>query len=182
MDYPQLGDGYGNAIRLDENGVDITTGPGLPFLVNGQPVGGGILKQQSVILSASDLENLSTTPILIVPGIAGVYLSISSVIVNYLFGTTPYVFDPSTYFAICIGGNTAPFLSNASLIQENLFSGTNNVLIDAAFGASLSVGPPVDPADLNGVGIYVSSYAGPDPSSGDGTIKFTVTYFEYNLS
>jgi hypothetical protein len=48
-DYPQLQDGFGNQVRLDETGVNILTGgnpPGsLPFKVNGStvPVGGPFL-------------------------------------------------------------------------------------------------------------------------------------------
>jgi hypothetical protein len=190
---PNLADGFGNSLRMDEAGFTITACPNQnvnlntsgsgAVLDNGVPIGGGssLLKQASVVLSQSDLENLSTIPIQIVAGKAGVYYALATAIAQYTFGTASYSVDPNTYFSFNIGGSTAPFLSNTILMQENtVLSGLHDLLIDSGFG-SISVGPPVDPADLSNVGIFVTSYAGPDVTLGDGTVKVTVTYYEYTL-
>jgi hypothetical protein len=191
---PNLADGFGNSLRMDEAGFTITACPNQDVnlntsgsgavLNNGVPIGGGgssLFKQASIVLSQSDLENLAATPIQIVAGKAGVYYALATAIAQYTFGTTSYSVDPNTFFSFNIGGSTAPFLSNTILMQENtVLSGLHDLLIDSGFG-SISVGPPVDPADLSNVGIFITSYAGPDVTLGDGTVKVTVTYYEYTL-
>jgi hypothetical protein len=194
-DYPQLQDGFGNQIRLDETGVNVNTGgnpPGsLPFLVNGAAVSGAVLKSASVLVTSAQLLALTSAPVVLVPGVSGHYLSLQGAILEYIFGTTPYTIPASNEFDIQVGpsavdGSDANIVGN--IPATGFIDQSNDVIFDATNititgGLPLGGGGniPAPSSEASGQAIYLVEQGGTDVTVGDGTLKITVYYFDFEL-
>jgi len=141
---------------------------------------------KTVVVTAAQLKNLNTTPIVIIQAVAGSFIDLRSVLLVYHHVTTPFNVTAND----CLG------LINGTL--PNVFvdaGGSGNVvgLLDqsvtsAAWGSVTMLGNPnsngnLPPADLVNQPVSLFQYdvtgtfpAGTNWSTGDGTVTVIVRY------
>lgn len=177
-DYPQLNDGFGNSLRMDENGIVITSIPGKNInLVPGAgavQINGVALPAASIapviteqfLITAAEIKSLATAKILVPRKGAGTIIFMLGATVFFKPGATPYTVDPSTQFALFCGGFLlSAFTENGFLDQATPQVGVATGVTGADFASFF-----VD-NDFN-----ISSLNGPDATLGDGTMLVTLTY------
>lgn len=99
--YPNLGDGYGNAVILDENGVVVTARPGKDLNLvtsggglpkaNGVTIGsGGAVLVANTTLTAAQVNALKVTPVTVIPAVAGKTIVVLQNNIVYVFGGSAF--------------------------------------------------------------------------------------------
>jgi hypothetical protein len=142
------------------------------------------IKTASVTLTSAQFKSLGTSPLAIVPGVAGKYLQPISpfLFINFPYGGTPYT-DPSTGSNIAIAsGNDFTEALNAGGFWIVPFAG----YFDAVSSFAISI-PPVDisgtfPTENLGAPLLMSSYDSQDAPvdflGGNTPVTVTFLYME----
>ena len=134
-------------------------------------------KSASVTLSAAQIIALGSTPVQIVAGVAGVYLSIQQAIIEYIFGGTPFT---TASGAILIGNGTTGLDANDLQQTASGFLNQTESLVQDS-GGQIIGNTPTPSATLNGEGIYCCGVNGWNVTGGNGSLKVTVIYSEITL-
>ena len=128
----------------------------------------------AVALTPSQISNLTTTPVLVVAGVTGYYLSVLDVVYILENNTVGWTVDSGTDFAVSVGpsvgGSTNQLLASAGQVVGQ----GNNFLDTPASG--LSAGTTAQVGDVDGVGIFINAIDGTDAQGGDGTLRVIVSY------
>lgn len=139
-----------------------------------------IVKTQVFTVSASQLLNLVNAPVLLLPGIPGTFTQMISCIVEYVAGSVAYTVPFSYNFQVQLGGSAAapvetPFTEfpgqgfvdqPTSQVVALLNSFTQDQLVSS---------------QANNVGIYLTSPSLGNLSSGNGTLKISISYDAFVL-
>ena len=145
---------------------------------------------KTVVVTAAQLKNLNTTPIVIIPAVAGSFIDLRSVLLVYHHVTTPFNVTENDCLGLING--TLPNVFVDAFVDAD---GSGNVvgLLDqsvtsAAWGSVTMLGNPningsLPPADLVNQPVSLFQYdvtgtfpAGTNWSTGDGTVTVIVRY------
>jgi len=140
-----------------------------------------LIKTLTVTVLATDLNNIVATPVVLVPGIPGVYFSLITMLAQYNFVTTPYT--------VSGGGNMIPSVKRLS-DGQNIWQGgipfaglldqTANAIYDAGAGGAFGVNPALN-TDAAGQPIVLTSNGEVSCTGGDGTLTIILQVIEYTL-
>jgi hypothetical protein len=179
MSLPQnVVDGAGNLISLEgESGILIAAAPNANInietsengevFVNGSPFA-GLVQFVSVALTNSEILNLGTTPIAIVPAQGpGTVILVLAATINTIAGGTPFAGNSTIAFQYAVG---TPASSSVSQANSGLNSSVNAFC--AVTSAPLNDGSGSFPR-IN-LPVYISM--GSNPTSGTGTAIVTMLY------
>lgn len=136
------------------------------------------IQSSTVTLTAAQIIALGTTPIQIVAGVTGSYLSLVQVILEYLAGSTPFT---TTSGGLIIGNGTNPggvgnnYVNSASGFLDQ----TASTVIDST--GSMAGNTPNPSSQLTGLNINISGNDGWNVTAGNGTLKVTIYYVSFAL-
>jgi hypothetical protein len=138
---------------------------------NQAPVSGGVIISDPITLTASQIENLGTSPITIIeaPG-AGYAISVIQTIYSFEFGTTEFSGSGSNAGLFYGGNETYP----ADTSDGNAPIEASSI-VNSAPGIGIFGSVSIPPADMANQPIKYCNF-GTEYSGGDGTMKITVLY------
>lgn len=125
--YPNLGDGFGNSIRMDENGLALVSAPGKPINLNGSGVSAAGHLTASLTLTPTQVKALTnaaagTFVLVAAPG-AGKIIIVDAVEVNLQFASAAYTTGTSAASLYYLSGATltaiATVITSAHLLQAS---------------------------------------------------------------
>jgi len=128
----------------------------------------GITKVSKVTLSSSDLLNLYSTPITLVPAVTGKVLVIQSIYQNYLFGTT--VYNNVNTCRIGYGDIATGYINFGILIY-------NSSDINGVYSPIVNIATTTNYSNLP---LVLASTIG-SPVDGDGILELYVVYTEIKI-
>lgn len=131
----------------------------------------------SVTLTASQIIALGTTPIQVVAGVSGTYLSILQVILEYTAGTTVFT---TTSGALLVGVGTAGTLASGYTQNASGFLNQSASQVSDSAGVNIATLAPAATASVSGQGIYITGQTW-NVTNGNGTLKVAVIYNSFTL-
>ena len=141
---------------------------------------------KTVVVTAAQLKNLNTTPIVIIPAVAGAFIDLRSVLLVYHYVTTPFNVTSNDCVGLIEGTLPNVFVNDSS--SGNTVGLLDQTVTSAAWGSVTLLGNPntngsLPPADLVGQPVSLFQYdvtgsfpAGTNWSTGDGTLTVIVRY------
>lgn len=141
---------------------------------------------KTVVVTAAQLKNLNTTPIVIIPAVAGAFIDLRSVLFVYHYVTTPFNVTSNDCLSLIEG--TLPNVFVDSSGSGNTVGLLDQTVTSAEWGSVTLLGNPntpgsLPPADLVGQPISLFQYdvadsfpAGTNWSTGDGTLTVMIRY------
>jgi hypothetical protein len=148
------------------NAGDVITSQG-----TGEPAiwSGPVVKQATVAVSTSQIENLHSAPVQLLPAPgAGKMIVVLSSVIEYVHGSTPFTVDGTATLAIPFGGLTA---NQTGFLDQS----SNQVYVVAAGGNGNFTAQVNQPVNL-------SNGSAAEASAGDGSLSVTVTYMVVPVS
>ena len=141
---------------------------------------------KTVVVTAAQLKNLNTTPIVIIPAVAGAFIDLRSVLFVYHYVTTPFNVTSNDCLSLIEG--TLPNVFVDSSGSGNTVGLLDQTVTSAEWGSVTLLGitttsGSLPPADLVGQPISLFQYdvsdsfpAGTNWSTGDGTLTVMIRY------
>jgi hypothetical protein len=145
----------------------------------------------AVTVTAAQIKNLNTTPILLVAGVSGCVLDVKSCFLRYNFNTTPFGTINANDCILVINSATPNDIPNCFGLGEGFGIATGFVdqsqsmglWLQPAWSNQVSTDTPVAASSTVGTGLYLFQYdigsgfpAGANWSTGDGTITAILRY------
>lgn len=141
---------------------------------------------KTVVVTAAQLKNLNTTPIVIIPAVAGAFIDIRSALLVYHHVTTPFNVTANDCLGL-INGTLPNVFVNADG-SGNVIGLLDQAVASAAWGSTTVLGPPntngnLPPTDSVNQPVSLFQYdvtktfpTGTNWSMGDGTLTVVVRY------
>ena len=141
---------------------------------------------KTVVVTAAQLKNLNTTPIVIIPAVAGAFIDIRSALLVYHHVTTPFNVTANDCLGL-INGTLPNVFVNADG-SGNVIGLLDQAVASAAWGSTTVLGPPntngnLPPTDAVNQPVSLFQYdvtktfpTGTNWSTGDGTLTVIVRY------
>lgn len=181
-----LADGFGNVVRLDENGLTLIAGPGKPLnlstssggavVLNGANVGAGGALQTSMTLTPAQIQamtNTSATAVTLIaaPGL-GKIIIVDSVVVDLEFATTAYATGTADLEISYESGSTLTALQDVLSAAHLKSAATSNLTVTRpTLDGSQTLANEINAAVVIGLASTTTQY-----TAGDSPVVVTIVY------
>lgn len=132
-----------------------------------------------VSISSAQLKNLVSSPITLIPAQGpNTFIVLDSIAMSYTYGTIPYT-GGSNSIQIVWDNNNLDVPTNSQTLTESVLKGTSNSLIVSS--GMVNIDWCIQYPTTSEINTGIILYNGVNYSTGDGTVKFFITYHVITL-